>query len=187
MLLICEGLAHLEHGFWTLALLPFFYWIVCVSEVGWEEEPGNTDLYILGYLAYLSSILGGSVIKNLPANAGDTKRHRFEPWVRKISWRIKWQPTPIFLPVKSHGPQSTWPQRVGHSWVTNTHTHTHTHTHMHTHTHTHMFWPWFLNRAPKTLVVFRMVRALGASFVLIFGIWSQFLTRVPKSHEFPQW
>jgi len=74
--------------------------------VGWEEEPGNTDLYILGYLAYLSSILGGSVIKNLPANAGDTKRHRFEPWVRKISWRIKWQPTPVFLLEKSHGQRS---------------------------------------------------------------------------------
>ena len=26
------------------------------------------------------------------------KRHGFEPWVRKISWRRKWQPTPVFLP-----------------------------------------------------------------------------------------
>ena len=25
------------------------------------------------------------------------------PWVRKISWRRKWQPTPVFLPEKSHG------------------------------------------------------------------------------------
>ena len=46
---------------------------MCVSEGGWEEESGNTDLYILGYLEYLSGILGGSVIKNLSANAGDTK------------------------------------------------------------------------------------------------------------------
>ena len=22
----------------------------------------------------------------------------FDPWVRKIPWRRKWQPTPIFLP-----------------------------------------------------------------------------------------
>ena len=26
----------------------------------------------------------------------------FHPWVKKISWRRKWQPTPVFLPGKSH-------------------------------------------------------------------------------------
>jgi len=31
------------------------------------------------------------------------KRLRFDPWVRKIPWRQKWQPTPVFLPGKSHG------------------------------------------------------------------------------------
>ena len=31
------------------------------------------------------------------------RRHRFNPWVRKIPWRRKWQPTPVFLPGKSHG------------------------------------------------------------------------------------
>ena len=30
----------------------------------------------------------------------------FDPWVRKISWRRKWQPTPVFLPGKSHGQRS---------------------------------------------------------------------------------
>jgi len=24
-------------------------------------------------------------------------------WVRKIPWRMKWQPTPVFLPGESHG------------------------------------------------------------------------------------
>jgi len=33
----------------------------------------------------------GSVVKNPPANAGDTKERRFNPWVKKISWRGKWQ------------------------------------------------------------------------------------------------
>ena len=28
------------------------------------------------------------------------KRCRFNPWVRKIPWRRKWQPTPVFLPGK---------------------------------------------------------------------------------------
>ena len=35
-------------------------------------------------------------------NAGDT-RDRFDPWVRKIPWRRKWQYTPVFLPEKPHG------------------------------------------------------------------------------------
>ena len=31
------------------------------------------------------------------------KRCKFHPWVRKIPWRRKWQPTPVFLPGKPHG------------------------------------------------------------------------------------
>ena len=31
---------------------------------------------------------------------------RFNPWVRKIPWRRKWQLTPVFLPRKSHGQRS---------------------------------------------------------------------------------
>ena len=30
----------------------------------------------------------------------------FDSWVRKISWRRKWQPTPIFLPGESHEQRS---------------------------------------------------------------------------------
>ena len=41
------------------------------------------------------------VIKNTPAKAR-VKRHRFDPWVRKILWRRKWQSTPVFLPGKFH-------------------------------------------------------------------------------------
>ena len=34
------------------------------------------------------------------------RRPRFDPWVRKIPWRRKWQPTPVLLPGKSHGRRS---------------------------------------------------------------------------------
>ena len=30
----------------------------------------------------------------------------FDPWDRKIPWRRKWQPTPVFLPEGSHGQRS---------------------------------------------------------------------------------
>ena len=51
------------------------------------------------------------------------RRHRFDPWVRNIPWRRKWEPTPIFLPGKSHGQRtledySPWGRRVGHDLVT---------------------------------------------------------------------
>ena len=37
---------------------------------------------------------------------GSHRRCRFDPWVGKIPWRRKWQPTPVFLPGKSHGQRS---------------------------------------------------------------------------------
>ena len=30
-------------------------------------------------------------------------RPGFDPWVGKMPWRRKWQPTPVFLPEESHG------------------------------------------------------------------------------------
>ena len=30
------------------------------------------------------------------------RRCGFNPWVKNIPWRRKWQPTPVFLPGKSH-------------------------------------------------------------------------------------
>ena len=34
------------------------------------------------------------------------KRHGFDPWVGKIPWRRKWQPTPVSLPGEFHGQRS---------------------------------------------------------------------------------
>ena len=51
------------------------------------------------------------------------RRHWFDPWVRKILWRRKWQPTPVFLPGEFHGQRSMagyslWgSQTVGHDWA----------------------------------------------------------------------
>ena len=46
--------------------------------------------------------LGGAVVKNLPDNAGDAETW-VQSWVRKIPWRKKWPPAPVFLPEKFHG------------------------------------------------------------------------------------
>ena len=42
---------------------------------------------------------GGSMVKQ---SACQCRRWGFNPWVRKIPWRRKWQPTPAFLPGKFH-------------------------------------------------------------------------------------
>ena len=53
-------------------------------------------------------------------------RLRFSPWIRKIPWRRKWKPTPVFLPGKSHGQRSLagyspWGcKTVGHNSATKT-------------------------------------------------------------------
>ena len=47
--------------------------------------------------------LGGSVVKE---SACKCRRPGFSPWVGKICWRRKWQPTLVFLPGESHGQRS---------------------------------------------------------------------------------
>ena len=44
--------------------------------------------------------LVAQMVKNLPAIF---RRPGFHLWVGKILWGRKWQPTPVFLPGKSHG------------------------------------------------------------------------------------
>ena len=58
------------------------------------------------------------------------RRCELDPWVRKIPWRRKWQPTPVFLPGESHGQRSLWAAVHG---VTESDTTEHTHTHTYTH------------------------------------------------------
>ena len=37
---------------------------------------------------------------------GKARRREFDPWVGEIPWKRKWQPTPVFLPGKSHEQRS---------------------------------------------------------------------------------
>ena len=51
-----------------------------------------THIYVYIYMGFPS----GSAVKSLPANAGDVRD------MSLVHWRRKWQPTPAFLPGKSH-------------------------------------------------------------------------------------
>ena len=80
---------------------------------------------IWSFLITVSSVhwtfLVAQMVKNPPANAGNPG---LDPWVRKILWRRKWQPTPVFLPGEFHEQRSLtghspWSHRVRHDWATN--------------------------------------------------------------------
>ena len=43
------------------------------------------------------------MVKNLPADVGDTGDMGLIPGLGKILRRRKWQPTPVFLPGEFHG------------------------------------------------------------------------------------
>ena len=80
----------------------------------WTEEPGRlqsmgpqrvgrnwaTFTHSLMHILVLTWWLDGK------ESACQCKRCGFDPWVGKIPWRRKWQPTPVFLPGKSHGQRS---------------------------------------------------------------------------------
>ena len=79
--------------------------LVCCSPWGCKESDtterlnSNSPLWPLNIWPFP----GGSVVKEY---ACQCRSLGFDPWVRKIPWRRKWQPTPVFLPGKSHGQRS---------------------------------------------------------------------------------
>ena len=75
----------------------------------WVKEGPSFILIFLLRCNWLNGLPCDSLVKNLPAHAGDTGDNpwvRYNPWVRKIPWRRKWQLTPVFVPDKSHGQRS---------------------------------------------------------------------------------
>ena len=45
----------------------------------------------------------GSIFTAAVSLTSQCRRPGFDPWVGKIPWRRKWQPTPVFLPGESCG------------------------------------------------------------------------------------
>ena len=79
--------------------------LTCCSPWGHKELDttwwlnNSNNIYSYGFQ-------GGSVVKESACQVGRHRRLGFDPLVRKTPWRRKWQPMPIFLPVKSHWQRS---------------------------------------------------------------------------------
>ena len=60
---------------------------------------------INGIMCYLC-FPGGASDKEPACQCIRCKRYGFNPWVGKIPWIRKWQPTPVFFPGEFHGQRS---------------------------------------------------------------------------------
>ena len=85
------------------------------------EPPGKPTLHIVDIFCFLvGGFPDGSAGKE---SACQCRRCRFDPWVGKIPWRRKWQPTPVLLPRESHGQRSLagyslWGHKESHDLAT---------------------------------------------------------------------
>ena len=78
----------------------------------------------------MGGFLGGASGEEPSYHYRRHKRHGFDPWVGKISWRRAWHPTPVFLPGESRGQRclggySPWDHRELDMTEVTSHTHTH--------------------------------------------------------------
>ena len=84
-------IGHEKKSFGKSVTLFLFPWQVDI----WQQTWGPWDLnesHLCSYLLFTLIII--------------RVKYSFDPWVGKIPWRRKWQPTPEFLPGKSHGQRS---------------------------------------------------------------------------------
>ena len=58
------------------------------------------------YLSIYWSLMGLPLRLSGEESPCQCRTHGFDPWVRKIPWRRKWQPTPVLLPGESYGPRN---------------------------------------------------------------------------------
>ena len=79
--------------------------VITLKKIMMIKTAGSENYFT--YLDRTTDILsGGSVVKNLPANAGDTGDRGSTLGSKRFPWSRKWLLTPVFLPRKSRGQRS---------------------------------------------------------------------------------
>ena len=108
----------LSQTLWDTHILTWFHWVhISVSVVrdqALESHQLETDSRFCHLLcgqviesstwisSSLTGTLGEAPAQWLSGKDSTCRRCGLDPWVRKILWRRKWQPTPVFLPRQSH-------------------------------------------------------------------------------------
>ena len=107
-------MSNLYKNFCILQLYRIHWWTLVVFLVASLER---RIIFLLDKVTGSYSVTGPKVTYNYTFNSGTSgkesacqcrrhKRQPLSPWVGKIPWRRKWQPTPVFLPRKIHGLRS---------------------------------------------------------------------------------
>ena len=82
--------------------MKLYVFLMLFTVLSWFPRVKKTDHVFIMPLDFPSGASG----KELSRQCRRQKRQGFDPWVGKILWRRKQQPTPVFLPGESHGQRS---------------------------------------------------------------------------------
>ena len=93
------------HLYEIFFLFSINYFRTTPSALGWihrcrtgdEEKPCIWCVHVLSRSVGYQGFPSGANDKESICQCRRHKKHEFNPWVRKILWRKKWQPTPVFL------------------------------------------------------------------------------------------
>ena len=96
----------LDDCFHVLSLGCFHVFAIMNSDATWVLSCVFKTMFSIIWDVYLYVRFGASLVAQMVKNLPPCGKSGFNPWVRKILWRRKWQPTPVFLPGKFHGQRS---------------------------------------------------------------------------------
>ena len=84
------------------------HWVKHILDVSVNVFLDEMSMWIMGWVQQivLSNVGGLPLWLSSKESTYQCRRYGFSPWVRKIPWKRKWQPTPVFLPGKSQGQRS---------------------------------------------------------------------------------
>ena len=79
---------------------------LCNTSPGVTKVASSKDLGLIYFCLYLLSAQRHQTLPRWYSGEESVcqcRRCGFDPWIRKLPWSRKWQPTPVFLPGTSHG------------------------------------------------------------------------------------
>ena len=77
--------------------------IACISGRFLTSWAIGEALILLWLFLFLHAVIGCSLMAQSVKSYRQCRRPTFDPWVGKIPWRRKWQPTPLVFPAEFHG------------------------------------------------------------------------------------
>ena len=87
-----------QKGWTAISQAPTKHWAS-----GWGRALASAWASVSTQLCLFRGFPSGNCGKEPACQCRRRKRCGFHPWVRKILWRRKWQPPPVFLPGEPHG------------------------------------------------------------------------------------